>query len=135
MQVLSDWFRRYFSDPQVIFLSVALLVGFGVVLTMGNMLAPVLASIVIAYLLDGPVGFFERLGWPRLASVLVVYIAFLAFVILVLVWVMPVVSRQVTDLVQQLHILAQRFYAVGSQKVERARQFLLSLAATSVYDY
>ena len=102
MQVLSDWFRRYFSDPQVIFLSVALLVGFGVVLTMGNMLAPVLASIVIAYLLEGPVGFFERLGWPRLASVLVVYIAFLAFVILVLVWVMPVVSRQVTDLVQQL---------------------------------
>jgi putative permease len=102
MQVLSDWFRRYFSDPQVIFLAVALLVGFGVVLTMGNMLAPVLASIVIAYLLEGLVGFFERLGWPRLASVLVVYVAFLAFVVLVLVWVMPVVSRQVTDLVQQL---------------------------------
>lgn len=102
MQALSDWFRRYFSDPQVVFLSVALLVGFGVVLTMGDMLAPVLASIVIAYLLEGLVSFFERLGWPRLASVLVVYIAFMAFVVLLLVWVMPVVSRQVTDLVQQL---------------------------------
>jgi putative permease len=102
VQILSAWFRRYFSDPQVVFLSVALLVGFGVVLTMGNMLAPLLASIVIAYLLEGPVGFFERLGWPRLASVLVVYVAFMAFVVLILLWVMPLLSRQVTDLVQQL---------------------------------
>ncbi len=31
MHVLSDWFRRYFSDPQVVFLSVALVLGFGVV--------------------------------------------------------------------------------------------------------
>jgi putative permease len=108
MQALSDWFRRYFSDPQVVFLSVALLVGFGVVLTMGNMLAPVLASIVIAYLLEGPVGFFQRLGWLRLASVLVVYVAFMAFVVLLLVWVLPLVSRQVTDLVQQLpHMIAK----------------------------
>ena len=102
MNAVSDWFRRYFSDPQVIFLSVALVVGFGVVLTMGDMLTPVLASIVIAYLLNGLVGFFEHLHWPRLAGVLVVYSAFMLFVVLLLVWVMPLVSRQVTDLFQQL---------------------------------
>jgi putative permease len=124
MQFLSDWFRRYFSDPQVIFLSVALLVGFGVVLTMGDMLAPVLASIVIAYLLEGLVAFFERLGWPRLASVLVVYIAFLAFVVLVLVWVMPVVSRQVTDLVQQLPNMVAKGQQALMQLPERYPEFV-----------
>ena len=102
MQVITDWFRRYFSDPQVVFLAAALLVGFAVVLSMGYMLAPALASIVLAYLLEGLVSYLQRYGWPRLVAVLVVYIAFLVFVITLLFGVIPVVSRQVTDLVQQL---------------------------------
>lgn len=105
MQVLANWFRRYFSDPQIVFLSVFLLVGFAVVLTMGSMLGPVLASIVIAYLLGGLVSFLQQHGWPRLASVLVVYGLFILFVGLVLLGVMPLVSRQVSDLVQQLPIM------------------------------
>jgi putative permease len=102
MQVITDWFRRYFSDPQVVFLAVILVLGFAVVLTMGHMLAPVLASIVIAYLLEGLVAFLQRHGWPRLAGVLIVYTIFVLFVVLVLFGVIPVVSRQVTELVQQL---------------------------------
>jgi putative permease len=102
MQVLANWFRRYFSDPQVVFLAVALVIGFAVVLTMGNMLAPVIASIVIAYLLEGLVTFLQQLGWPRLVGVLLVYLAFVLFVSLVVFGVLPLVSRQVTDLVQQL---------------------------------
>jgi putative permease len=102
MQVITAWFRRYFSDPQVVFLAVILLLGFAVVLTMGHMLAPVLASIVIAYLLEGIVSFLQRRGWPRLVAVMVVYIGFVLFVVLVLFGVIPVVSRQITDLVQQL---------------------------------
>jgi putative permease len=102
MQVLTNWFRRYFSDPQVVFLAVALVVGFAVVITMGNMLAPVLAIIVIAYLLEGLVSFLQRRGWPRIAGVIVVYVSFILFVSLIAFGVMPLVSRQVTDLVQQL---------------------------------
>ncbi len=101
MQVLTDWFRRYFSDPQIIFLAALLLVGFAVVLTMGDMLGPVLASIVIAYLLEGLVSYLEWHGWRRLVSVSLVYSLFIIFVGLVLFGVMPLVSRQVTDLVQQ----------------------------------
>jgi putative permease len=134
VQILSDWFRRYFSDPQVIFLSVALLVGFGVVLTMGNMLAPVLASIVIAYLLEGLVGFFERLGLPRLAAVLTVYVAFMAFVVLVLLWVMPLVSRQVTDLVQQLPNMISRGQQVLMQLPERYGEFVTAAQVQELID-
>ena len=56
MQQLTAWFKRHFSDPEVIFLALFLVIGFAVVLTLGDMLAPVLASIVIAYLLEGVVG-------------------------------------------------------------------------------
>ncbi len=102
MQIVANWFRRYFSDPQVVFLALLLLAFFAVILTLGNMLAPVFASIVIAYLLEGVVSFLEERGWPRLPSVLLVYMSFLFYVVLVLFGVMPLVSRQVTELVQAL---------------------------------
>jgi putative permease len=105
MQVLTDWFRRYFSDPQIVFLAVFLIVGFAVVLTMGKMLGPVLAGIVIAYLLEGLVAFLQRHGWPRLAGVFVVYCLFIIFLGLILLGVMPLASRQVTELVQQLPLM------------------------------
>ncbi|AHF04528.1 permase [Marichromatium purpuratum 984] len=102
MNIIADWFRRHFSDPQVVFLALLLLVVFAVVFFLGDALAPVLASIVIAYLLEGLAGYFERRGLPRLPAVLVVYLLFIAFVALVLFGVMPLVSRQITELVQQL---------------------------------
>ncbi|ESQ08559.1 MAG TPA: AI-2E family transporter [Chromatiaceae bacterium] len=102
MQFLAQWFQRYFSDPQIVFLSVFLLTLFAIVLIWGQMLTPVLASIVIAYLLEGIVATLERRGLPRLFSVLFVFILFLLFVASVLLVVLPLLSRQVSDLVQQL---------------------------------
>lgn len=102
MQVITDWFKRYFSDPQIVFLTLFLLLFFGIVITMGNMLAPVLASIVIAYLLEGVVALLERRSVPRLLSVIIVFILFLLFVALFVLGLMPLLSRQITDFVQQL---------------------------------
>jgi len=105
MQIVADWFRRYLANPQLVFLTLLILAVLAVVLTMGNMLAPVLASIVIAYLLEGLVGSLQNMGWPRLPSVLLVYVSFLLFLALLLFGVLPLASRQVTELVQQLPVM------------------------------
>ena len=55
MNILRVWYDRYLTDPQVVILGVLLVAGFGVAIYFGEMLAPVLAGIVIAYLLDGVV--------------------------------------------------------------------------------
>ena len=102
MQLFIQWFRRTFSDPQLVVLLTLLVFGFVVVLTMGDMLAPVLASIVIAYLLEGLVQPLERLGLPRLVAVVIVFVLFLIALGLVLFGLMPLLSRQVSQLVQQL---------------------------------
>ena len=44
MQLITDWFKRTFSDPQIVFLTLILAAGFAIVLTMGDMLAPVLGD-------------------------------------------------------------------------------------------
>ncbi len=53
MNILREWYDRHVSDPQVVILAVLLVTGFVVMLTLGQMLAPVMAGVVIAYLLDG----------------------------------------------------------------------------------
>ena len=38
MRLITDWFKRTFSDPQIVFLTLVLTIGSAVILTMGNML-------------------------------------------------------------------------------------------------
>ncbi|MGB5776556.1 MAG: AI-2E family transporter [Sedimenticolaceae bacterium] len=102
MRLITDWFKRTFSDPQIVFLTLVLASGSAVILTMGDMLAPVLASAVIAYLLEGLVVILEKRGLPRWLSASLVFCAFVLFVSLVLFGLLPRLSRQVTDLIQQL---------------------------------
>jgi putative permease len=102
MRLITDWFKRTFSDPQIVFLTLILASGFAVILTMGDMLAPVLASVVIAYLLEGLVVILENRGLPRWLSASLVFCAFVLFLSLVLFGLLPRLSRQVTDLIQQL---------------------------------
>ena len=99
---LKEWFHRYFSDPQAVIMTVLLIGGFTVVLTMGSMLAPVLASMVIAYLLEGPIAKLERHRVPRMMAVTFVYLIFLATLLLIMFGLLPLLSRQVTQLVLEL---------------------------------
>lgn len=102
MYLITDWFKRTFSDPQIIALLVILFGGFAVILFMGDMLAPVLASIVIAYLLEGLVAIGERRGLPRFPAVVVVYGMFLILVTLMVFGLLPLLSKQISQLANQL---------------------------------
>ena len=102
MNILREWYEHYISDPQVVILGVALVVIFVVILTFGQMLAPVLASIVIAYLLDGAVEKTHQLGAPRISAVTLVFILFMTFLVFALLWLVPRLSYQVTQLVREL---------------------------------
>jgi len=102
MHIISNWFKQTFSDPQVVFLTILLSIVFLVIITLGNMLMPVLASAVIAYLLEGIVGLLERYNVNRLFAVITVFIGFLMFIALVIFGLIPALSTQVSQLVNQL---------------------------------
>ncbi|MEL6710849.1 MAG: AI-2E family transporter, partial [Pseudomonadota bacterium] len=102
MRLITDWFKRTFSDPQIVFLSLMLLISFGVILGLGDILAPVLASAVIAYLLEDAVAWLDRRQVPRWLSAGLAFILFLLCLTVVLFGLLPLLSRQVTQLIQQL---------------------------------
>ncbi|MGH6945664.1 MAG: AI-2E family transporter [Geminicoccaceae bacterium] len=102
MDLIRDWFQRHFSDPQVAILAALLLIGFAAVVLLGQMLAPVIAALVIAYLLEPPVRLLERLRWPRWAAVSAVFLAFMAGFLFLMLGLVPVLWQQSLLLLQQM---------------------------------
>jgi len=105
MNILREWYRRYSSDPQVVILALLLVAGFVIMATLGGMLIPVLVGIIIAYLLDGVVEKCRHLGASRLSSVVLVFILFLTFLVFAILWLMPRLWAQLTQLVAQLPVI------------------------------
>ena len=101
MELLRDWFKRSFSDPQVVILGLFLVIGFAIVIGLGAWLAPMFAAIVIAYLLEALVRWLQRLGMPRMLSVVIVFLLFITVLLFLMFGLVPLVSRQLTQLVQQ----------------------------------
>ncbi|MFO7604337.1 MAG: AI-2E family transporter [Gammaproteobacteria bacterium] len=104
IKVLRDWYQKYFSDPQAVLLVLILVIGFTIILTLGKMLVPVLAALVIAFLLESIVNQFEKRRLPRLAGVVVVNIVFMLFLLLVLFGMAPLLSSQLTEFVRELPV-------------------------------
>ena len=102
LEYLRSWYQRHFSDPQVVTLSLFLLGGFAIIIFAGQILAPLLASIVIAYLLDGAVALLEKSRSPRIVALTLVFSIFLALLLLLLFVFIPVVSKQITQFFKDL---------------------------------
>ncbi len=106
--VLARWYEKYFSDPDGIALAVVLVLGFLIIYFMGDMLAPVLGAIVVAYLLEGLVLALQNWKLPRLLSVSIVFLVFMAFLLFLLFVLVPLLTRQVGQLVQELPAMISR---------------------------
>lgn len=102
MQPVRDWLDRHFSDPQIVILTL-LLTGFTLAIVFfGNMLAPVIASIIIAYLFQGLASRLARLGVPEILSVWAVFLTFMALLLSLVFGLLPVLIQQLTNLIQQV---------------------------------
>ncbi|HAO67944.1 MAG TPA: AI-2E family transporter [Verrucomicrobiales bacterium] len=89
MDLIKDWLKRQLSNPQIVLLASVLLVVFLTIFFLGGFLAPVLASAVIAYLLDGIIMRFQKHGVPRLVAVCGVFVLFLLSIFLLFFVVFP----------------------------------------------
>ena len=105
LEILRSWYVRHFSNPEAFMLAFLLLLGFGIVILFGEMLAPIIASIVIAYLLEGVVSWLIRAGSLRFPAVILVYLAFIALLLVTLFGLLPLLSRQLTQLIQDLPLM------------------------------
>ncbi|WP_406672745.1 AI-2E family transporter, partial [Natronospira sp.] len=111
MNVIRDWFYKHFSDPQVVILVGLLVAGFLGIVFAGQYLAPVIASVIIAYLLEGVIQPMQRMGIPRLLAVSLVFTLFFVVLLLLIFSLFPILVRQAGQLLD----LAPAMFAEGQR--------------------
>lgn len=112
LQLVKNWFTRYFLDPELAILWLFLLFIIIVFASLGKILAPVFVSVVMAYLLQWPISSLEKLRLPRIVAVLGVYISFVGLVILAIVGLLPLLFRQLSNLIAELPTMAAKGQAL-----------------------
>jgi putative permease len=73
-----------------------------VIFFMGNIIAPVIIALVIAYLLEGVVEKLEKRKIPRFAAVLTVFIIFMLFMISLFLGFIPLLTHQIAQVTSEL---------------------------------
>lgn len=99
---LSDRIRRFLPNSQAITLAFILIFGSLLIYSLADLLMPVFASIVMAYLLNGLVEKAEKKKIPRLIAIYIVFSGFMTCLGFALFVLMPVVSEQAVQLVQHI---------------------------------
>lgn len=100
IEYLKAWYQRNFSNPQAVILVLMIVFGTIIVLYWGNILAPVLASLVIAYALEGIVRRIANLGVPRIISVVFTVFVFVTTLLIILLGLVPLALRQITQFIR-----------------------------------
>ena len=118
LNVFEKWYRRYLFEEEAILLLVLLTIAVVLLMTIGDIMMPVLAAIVLAYLMQGIASQLQRHGLPQWVGVTVAFIVFIGVFFGVSLGLLPLVWRQMLSLASE-----------APRMLEQARQFLSVLPA------
>ena len=107
-KVFRSWLDHFFADEQALLLVVLLAVGLTAILMFGSTLAPVITSMILAYLTLGLVQWLERFGVKHLLAVWGIYSLFIALLITFVFIVLPLLWHQATDLLSNLPLMLEK---------------------------
>jgi putative permease len=102
IQVFHGFYQRYFSEEESIIFTLLLVAFFTVMLTMGSIIAPLLWSLVLAYMLQGLVNSLEKLHMPHHLAVYLVFFLFLGVTFLAFLVFLPFTFNRLTVLIHDM---------------------------------
>ena len=102
LKLVNDWYHRHFNDPQVAILALLLFMSAATLYLFGRILTPLLAAIIIAYLLEGVVYKCIQHKIPRFIAIIFTFSLFIIFLIIVLFVLAPLLIRQGTQFVLEI---------------------------------
>lgn len=101
LEILKRWYQTRFSDPDAVTLFLLLVFGFAVLWLFGDLLAPLLVALVLAYLLEWPIGRLQRAKLPRTLAVTLVLLLFISASVLVVLELVPTLLNQGVNLAKE----------------------------------
>jgi putative permease len=108
---LMNWYKKRFNDPQAIVLFIVLTGGFSIIYFFHHILTPLLVAIVIAYLLDPPTRYLQKIGVSRTVATCLVFCVFTGLAAGFILIVMPTVWKQTFALLLDSPRMLKEFHA------------------------
>jgi putative permease len=155
LDVFRKWIDQVFHHEEAILLLVLLVVGMIIIITLGGILAPVIGSLILAYLMQGVSARLLHIGVPRGIAVTAAFTLFIGGFLAFLFIFLPLAWKQLSTLVNEipamisglqtyLKILPERYPAIFSEtqiqelidismaESGQIGQFLLSMSLASI---
>ncbi len=121
---LRERFHRIMPNSQALSLAIILLVVFGLIYFLSDLLKPVYISVVLSYFLEELVIKIENKGIPRLVAVCVVFSIFMAGLTYLLFYLMPIITQQALEIVQRIPAFISRAQVLIMHLPEKYPQFI-----------
>ena len=102
INILKQWYERYFTDPQTVIFAFILIIGFLLIVVMNAHLMPILIGIIIAYLFEGLVVRMGQINLNRSIAASFATALILTAIILTLFVLLPLLSKQLSELIREL---------------------------------
>lgn len=116
IELLRLWYRRYLLDTQIVVLFLLIITGLLLIIFLGELLAPVIAALVIAFVLETLVSVLMRFGIRRRWAVTIVFALALIAVGLFFGALVPLLITQIASFIHSF-----------PKMIDRGKLFLLSL--------
>jgi len=105
LKVLANWINRYFGEEEPVLLAVLVAFAFLVLITLGQIIAPFIAALIFAFLLQGGVNRLVSFHIPRAAAVTIVFLIFVGALSAILIILLPLIGRQALNLAEKVPVI------------------------------
>ena len=119
INILKQWYLRHFTDPQTVIFAFILIFGGLLVFVMNQHLLPILVGITIAYLNEAVVVWLSRINLSRTVAASIVTALMLTVILLVFFVLLPLLSKQVSDLFREMPNMLAKGQQLLSQLPEQ----------------
>ena len=123
-KVLQRWMAQYFGTEEAVLLSIFVIASIIILATLGDVLGPVIAALIFAFLLQGVVNNLQAQGVSKIVAVLSTYLLFLVAFSTVLVVLVPIVGRQTSLLLKELPNMVAQLKQLLSSLPEKASEYI-----------
>ncbi len=108
LKMVRNWFNRIFAEEETVVLLIILATILLLILSIGHVLIPIIASVVLAFMMQGIIARMTAMGARRWLAISVAYGIFLTLFFGVLILLLPLVWQQLVTLIQELPTMLRK---------------------------
>jgi putative permease len=112
IKVFNGFYERYFSEEEAIIFTLLLVIFFTVMMTLGSIIAPLLWSLVLTFLLQGLVSSLEKLHMHHRMAVYLVYFMFVGLTVLTMFVFLPFAWNRIIFFINDMPIVMEQSRAL-----------------------